>query len=143
MLKINRKNKILQMLRQSDVLTYQELAEALNVSTMTVRRDVAELSKENAIIKEHGGVRRVTFKVKTTDEKRLLFPEEKDYIAQLAADLIAPKSVIYLGAGTTILGQGIGLIIMIRNKGIGRGIWSVVMDDHTMVGINFKSLCVC
>lgn len=103
MLKINRKNKILQMLQQSDVLTYQELAEALNVSTMTVRRDVAELSKENAIIKEHGGVRRVTFKVKTTDEKRLLFPEEKDYIAQLAADLIAPKSVIYLGAGTTIL----------------------------------------
>ena len=91
MLKINRKNKILQMLQQSDVLTYQELAEALNVSTMTVRRDVAELSKENAIIKEHGGVRRVTFKVKTTDEKRLLFPEEKDYIAQLAADLIAPK----------------------------------------------------
>ncbi|MGZ7236564.1 DeoR/GlpR family DNA-binding transcription regulator, partial [Streptococcus pyogenes] len=43
------------------------------------------------------------FKVRTTDEKRLLFPQEKEHIAKLAADLIEPNSVIYLGAGTTIL----------------------------------------
>lgn len=102
-MKINRKIKILQMLQKSEVITYQELADALEVSTMTVRRDITELSKENAVIKEHGGVRRLTFKVRTTDEKRLLFPQEKEHIAKLAADLIEPNSVIYLGAGTTIL----------------------------------------
>ncbi len=103
MLKISRKNAILKLVEDLEVISYQELADKLQVSTMTVRRDVAELAKENRIIKEHGGVRKVIFKVKTTDEKRLLFPNEKNYIAQLAADLIAPNSVIYLGAGTTVL----------------------------------------
>lgn len=102
-MKINRKKEILNLLENSDVISYQELAQSLHVSTMTIRRDVSELEKENLVIKEHGGVRKVTFNTKTTDEKRLLYPEEKDYIAQLAANLIEPNSVIYLSAGTTIL----------------------------------------
>ncbi|MGT2910469.1 DeoR/GlpR family DNA-binding transcription regulator [Streptococcus cameli] len=103
MLKTNRKKEILKMVEQLDVVSYQELANTLNVSTMTVRRDVAELEKENAVIKEHGGVRKLMVKIKTTDEKRHLFSKEKDYIAEKAATLITPNSVIYLDAGTTIL----------------------------------------
>lgn len=105
MLKINRKKEILKMVEHADVVSYQELADTLNVSTMTIRRDVTELANENSVIKEHGGVRRVAFDIrtKTTNEKRTLYPKEKDYIAQVATDLIAPNSVIYLDAGTTVL----------------------------------------
>lgn len=103
MLKANRKKEILNIIERSDTVSYQEIAKALNVSAMTIRRDVAELAQENVVIKEHGGIRKASFRVKTTDEKRALFPEEKDYIATIAADLIAPNSVIYLDAGTTVL----------------------------------------
>ncbi|WP_331463228.1 DeoR family transcriptional regulator, partial [Streptococcus pneumoniae] len=54
-MKINRKKEILNLLENSDVISYQELAQSLHVSTMTIRRDVSELEKENLVIKEHGG----------------------------------------------------------------------------------------
>ncbi|HHG8123841.1 TPA: DeoR family transcriptional regulator [Streptococcus pneumoniae] len=63
-MKINRKKEILNLLENSDVISYQELAQSLHVSTMTIRRDVSELEKENLVIKEHGGVRKVTFNTK-------------------------------------------------------------------------------
>ncbi|MGT2755100.1 DeoR/GlpR family DNA-binding transcription regulator [Streptococcus ovis] len=102
-MKANRKKEILEIVDKLEIVSYKELAKMLNVSTMTIRRDVDNLANDNLLLKEHGGVRKIALKVKTTNEKMELFPEEKNYIAQRAVELIQPHSVIYLGAGTTIL----------------------------------------
>ena len=51
MLKKERQNKILELLEEHSYLTIVEIADALEVSEMTIRRDVTELSKENKLKK--------------------------------------------------------------------------------------------
>lgn len=100
-MKANRKKEILELVNRLDIVSYQQLAEELKVSTMTIRRDINELANENKLIKEHGGARKL-FNIKTTNEKMFLNIEEKQYMAKCAAARIKPDSVIYLGAGTSI-----------------------------------------
>ncbi|MBY5033473.1 DeoR/GlpR family DNA-binding transcription regulator [Streptococcus gallolyticus] len=101
-MKSSRKKEILEIVNQTEIVSYQTLADKLQVSTMTIRRDINELANEDKVIKEHGGVRRL-LAIKATNEKMALNVEEKEYMAKVASDLIQPNSVIYLGAGTSIL----------------------------------------
>lgn len=101
-MKANRQKEILALADKFEIISYTALAQSLGVSVMTIRRDINELVKEQKIIKEHGGVRKA-IRIKPTYEKMTLFTKEKEYIAVLAANMIRPKSVLYLGAGTTVL----------------------------------------
>lgn len=101
-MKANRKKEILNIVEQLEIVSYPELAKRIGVSTMTIRRDINELEKEEKIIKEHGGVRKL-LAVKATTEKLTLNIEEKKYMAKIANQIIQPDSVIYLGAGTSVL----------------------------------------
>ena len=51
MLKKERQNKILELLEEHSYLTIVEIADVLEVSEMTIRRDVTELSKKNKLKK--------------------------------------------------------------------------------------------
>lgn len=101
-MKANRQKEILDITDRAEIISYSDLAQELGVSIMTIRRDINELEKQQKIIKEHGGVRKVT-RVKPTYEKLTLNTKEKEEIAVTANAMIRPDSVIYLGAGTTIL----------------------------------------
>ncbi len=55
MLKRERLKNILQVVNTQKFVTVDELAQALNVSEMTIRRDLNELHKVNQILRVHGG----------------------------------------------------------------------------------------
>lgn len=60
MLKSERLKNILQIVNTQKFVTVDELAQALKVSDMTIRRDLNELHKANKILRVHGGAQQLT-----------------------------------------------------------------------------------
>lgn len=105
MLKIERQKEILKYLDKEFMFSISEMAEVLNVSDMTIRRDVNELADQNKLIRLYGGAQKLDIKDKelTTEEKINLHIENKEYIGQVMNSIIEDDDVVYVGAGTTIL----------------------------------------
>ncbi|WP_420963463.1 DeoR/GlpR family DNA-binding transcription regulator [Brucella sp. IR073] len=85
--------------------TIQALADALGASLATVRRDLQILEQQGAIDRVHGGAR-----IAEGSSVELAFQERekrhlaaKRAIATAAYDLLAPRTAIFLDAGTTVL----------------------------------------
>ncbi|WP_457641706.1 DeoR family transcriptional regulator [Persephonella sp.] len=53
---MNRKEKILEILKEKREVTVKELSNIFNVSEMTIYRDIKELEKEGEIKRKHGSV---------------------------------------------------------------------------------------
>lgn len=104
MLKEERIDFILTRLKSNDFIKIKDIANQLDVSTMTIRRDLDELEKDNLILKVHGGARLVSTvnAVKTTTEKIQLEILKKEYIGKVLNSYITENSIIFLPAGTTI-----------------------------------------
>lgn len=101
-----RRERIVQRVRDRGTVRISALAAELEVSLMTVRRDIATLAEEGRLERIHGGARLRGGHV--ADEplpsvKGLLSPTAKRAIARLAADQIQPGEVIGIGSGTTTL----------------------------------------
>ncbi len=103
----DRRQFILDRLEVQGAGSYGEFAAALRVSTMTVRRDLAEMVRQGAVIKTVGGVQKAqapSYLYETALHSRLaLRRQEKRAIARLALDLIAPGSTIFLDGSSTCL----------------------------------------
>lgn len=93
---------ILQLLDKDEFLTVNNISNELNVSEMTIRRDLNQLEKESKLIKVHGGAKKGNIRELSTDEKINNYVNEKREIGKTMNALIPDNSVIYLGAGTTI-----------------------------------------
>lgn len=105
MLKNERLLKIRNWIKHKGIVTVSEISKELNVSTMTVRRDLDELSNRQEIIRIHGGAQSINLKANaelSRMEKRKINVKAKQEIAQIIAGLIKPGDAVYLGPGTTI-----------------------------------------
>ncbi|WP_265520754.1 DeoR/GlpR family DNA-binding transcription regulator [Oerskovia flava] len=118
MLASQRHEHILAQIREHGAVRISELTVALDVSDMTVRRDLVELAERGLVRKVHGGAvaphttsHEPGFAVKST-----LATAEKQAIAVAAAQLVAPGSSIALGAGTTthLLAQALVALPAVR-----------------------------
>lgn len=105
MIPIERHEAILSVVGEKGIATINELIELLDVSHMTIRRDLQKLEKQGKVITVSGGVKaaerlstEMHYKVKET-----LNEEGKRQIAVLAASEIPPNSCIFLDSGTTTL----------------------------------------
>ena len=90
---------------EKGIVNVNELIEALDVSDMTIRRDLDELAKAGKIHRIHGGAQRVENieDVELThNEKTVVNSDLKEQVAKKAAGLIVPGDTLYLGPGTTI-----------------------------------------
>ena len=103
-MKESRHKVILQELDQTGVVSVKNLKKLLNVTDMTIRRDLIDLEKQGLLIRVHGGAHK---KVKDSlneashSEKTMLNIEEKKLIAKKCADLIAEGDTVFIGSGTT------------------------------------------
>lgn len=105
MLKAERQRLILDLLQEQDYMTVNDIATTLNVSSMTIRRDVNELDSNNKLVRLYGGAQKLDKKEKedSTEEKITKNKFEKEFIGTIMNQLINDGDVVYLGAGTTIL----------------------------------------
>lgn len=100
-----RRIKILDQLSRDEKVSVVQLADELNVSSETIRRDLDRLDKEGKLKKVYGGA--VKFRTDSWElpfeQKTLLNPEEKKAIGRAAASLVDDGDSIMLGNGTTPL----------------------------------------
>ncbi|MEV8585533.1 DeoR/GlpR family DNA-binding transcription regulator [Streptomyces sp. NPDC051180] len=99
-----RRALILDEVRRRGGVRVNELTRRLNVSDMTIRRDLDALARQGMVAKVHGGA--VPVAEASTHEpgfeaKSVLEPSAKDEIARAAAALVAPGTAIALSGGTT------------------------------------------
>jgi DeoR/GlpR family transcriptional regulator of sugar metabolism len=104
MLAKQRQAAILEEVRRHGGVRVSDLTELLQVSDMTIRRDLDVLAGRGLVEKVHGGATAVTehsthepgFEAKSLREQA-----EKEAIAELAATLARPGNAVGLTAGTT------------------------------------------
>lgn len=103
MIPAEREAFILEVLKKNGVVTVEELAEHLNVTPMTIRRDLTRLEKQGIAYRSHGGavLNRPLEKEQSYEVKMLRHHEEKYRIAQAAAELVKDGDTVLLDAGTT------------------------------------------
>ena len=102
-----RQQKILTYLESKNECSYQELEDLLQVSNMTVRRDVDRLVVEGEVVKTLGGMQKVNTAANLYESSVLsrlsVHLEEKQLIAQEALRHIQPGETIYLDGSSTCL----------------------------------------
>lgn len=99
-----RYQKILNLLKEDQVIVSRELASALGISLSTIQRDLKALEQQNLLKRTHGGavlVNKEDFEPKYMDRTNKL-AAEKMAIAKVASEFVNPGDVIALDAGTTI-----------------------------------------
>ncbi len=100
MLKKKRQSQILEVLLKEESISVIDLADLLEVSTVTIRKDLNELEQDNKLYRSHGKailLNPFTFN-RSVNEKEKLCPEQKDAIGREAAKLIdRDDSVIICG----------------------------------------------
>lgn len=98
-----RRRKILKLLAQHEAVSVRELTDLLNVSHMTVRRDITAVEEKGLAYGVAGGVRHAegvglapSFDLKQEEDRA-----EKAGIGLRAGRLIEDEGTYYLDAGTT------------------------------------------
>jgi len=111
-----RRELILKHLRREQVLSFNQLSTLLDVSHMTIRRDVSKLEEEGRAVSVPGGAKipsRLLVEP-SHEEKALVDPTEKSAMAAIAASMVEDSMTIYLDAGTTMLAM-VPLIAHVRD----------------------------
>lgn len=105
MIPAERQALILSRLSQTGVMSIAQLADILEVSQMTIRRDIHTLEDEGRAISVAGGVQlpEKIFNEPSHNMKVSICNKEKVAIGFYAARLVKPGSTIFLDAGTTTL----------------------------------------
>lgn len=101
-----RQAKILERLSRDGKVRAQILADQLNVSRETIRRDLMELEGRNSLLRVHGGALRTSSDAhpEPAFAKRLeLHKDKKHAIGRKACELIPAASTVFIDAGTTTL----------------------------------------
>lgn len=106
MLASQRQERILAEVRAHGAVRVADLVVALDVSDMTVRRDIAELARGGLVRRVHGGAVSPETPARSTEEpgfeaKRTWASAEKSAVARAALGTVEPGQAIALSAGTT------------------------------------------
>lgn len=104
MTKEERHSIILDLLMQHNSILVTDLAEHLNVSSVTIRKDLTDLEKEKKLYRNHGKAILINPYIndRNVNEKEKFYIEEKRLIGMQAASLITSKDSILIASGTTM-----------------------------------------
>ncbi len=101
MLTTSRKTFLLERLARDGQLTVAHLADELQVSEDTVRRDLRDLASERKLVRVHGGAVPASPTHLPLDQRRPVLSDAKSRLAAKAAKLIPEWSVVFVDGGTT------------------------------------------
>lgn len=144
---IRRRADLLERLRTREHASTAELARELGVSDDTIRRDLAALSRQGAIVRSHGGA---SIAPEERFHRSTPFPErarahasQKDRIARAAAGFVQDlQSVIINGGSTTLLlarhiAAKRGVTVVTNNLVLPRELYSRGQRDVYLLGGQF------
>lgn len=95
----NRRNNILDYIKENNEISTQELVEAFNVSEITIRRDLSYLESIGKVQRFYGGAKINEEK----DEKNLVLEDKKDRIAKKCAEFIEEYDDLFINSSSTAL----------------------------------------
>ena len=99
-----RQERILSALEANPALRVNQLAEALEVSTETIRRDLSELEQTGRLSRTYGGaVSNANRFEPALSERLVLKQKERRAIAQAAVQCYAQEEALLLGGGATMV----------------------------------------
>lgn len=104
-LKKERLRTISDMVEKRGIVTVADMMNELDVSDMTVRRDLDELEAAGHLVRVHGGAQSISYsetKELSHLEKKEIHIHEKKEVARIAASFIEEGDTVFLGPGTTI-----------------------------------------
>ncbi len=104
MTKEDRQSLILSQLMKQGSLLVSDLALTLDVSTVTIRKDLTELEKNGKLYRSHGKAIMINpfANNRSISEKGKVYQEEKYCIGREAARLIIKDDSIIIASGTTV-----------------------------------------
>ena len=113
---MQRHETILNILAKEKHVEVLNLCKTLGVSAVTIRKDLRLLEEKGLLFRTHGGasLENPYIKEKAVVEKEKISVEEKNGIAQVAAELIDENDSVLLASGTTV--QALSKYIKAKNK---------------------------
>ncbi|TDO90045.1 DeoR family transcriptional regulator [Halanaerobium saccharolyticum] len=102
MLAEERRQKIVELINQDNIVKVNELSETLEVTTETIRSDLDKLEQQGVLKRTHGGAvavdnhQELSFNIRKDKNKK-----EKKEIAKKAASLIKDGDTVFLDASTS------------------------------------------
>ena len=96
---------ILDKLKKEGSVNVLDICEEMNVSSVTIRKDLKVLEDKNLLFRTHGGgtLSNPYTSDRHVNEKEKIKAEEKMDIGEVAASLIIPNDCIIIASGTTVL----------------------------------------
>lgn len=96
---------IIEKLKKEGSVNVLDLCQELNVSSVTIRKDLKLLEDKNLLFRTHGGgtLSNPYTVDRSVNEKAKIHSGEKENIALAAAKLIEPNDCILIASGTTVL----------------------------------------
>ena len=101
MRKSERLEKILDLIQNSNFISPGKLAEKMNVSLITIRRDLKKLTEQGFIIKEYNAIKIARDYDKRFHERHHTNLEQKRIIAKLAKRFVQSGDTLFLDTSTT------------------------------------------
>lgn len=99
----HRQQQIMELLHKNEYLRISHLAELCEVSQVTIRKDVEQLSQMGLLSKTHGEVALVNTATTPLKYRSTVNSGAKRMIAEAAADLIVDDDAIILDSGSTTM----------------------------------------
>lgn len=115
--RIQRHEKIIALVREHGFMPIDRLAQELQVTPQTIRRDINQLSEESILRRYHGGaalgINQEALDVKSQKYK---MQREKAHIAEMIAAHIPDNASLFMSIGTTI--EAVALALVKKHKNL-------------------------
>lgn len=100
-----RQQYILSLIRKEGTVTVSQLAQSLEVSELTIRRDLDQLATRGLVERTHGGAteRRSLAIEPDYPQKALEYPAQKEAIGLAVAAMVEEGDTLYINSGSTTL----------------------------------------
>jgi DeoR/GlpR family transcriptional regulator of sugar metabolism len=98
-----RQSMIVDLIKKDGLVTVEDLSNKLEVSVITVRRDLSVLEERGILKRTHGGavlIKPVEREFNYTEKDRVN-KEEKESIGKIAADLVEDGDTVFINSGST------------------------------------------
>ncbi|MCK5200128.1 MAG: DeoR/GlpR transcriptional regulator, partial [Spirochaetales bacterium] len=98
-----RQSRIMELIKRDGLVTVEALSKSLEVSVITIRRDLSLLEEKGVLERTHGGAI-LTQKIEREfnySEKDRTNPEHKEAIGRAAAALVEDGDTVFINSGST------------------------------------------